>query len=141
MVLDENVVEVVQWIAVAIGVPAIGWFWRRHEKEHEKIDEEHVKLWAKTDKLETGMLTASSGLNNRIMEHIDVQISEVKQLVRDEDRKLSEEQATQRGHIGKLFDKIEAHAQRSEDRHNEMMGVLRTMTESFHVALSKKQDK
>lgn len=132
--LDDAVIGIIKDF---IWTPLIGlvvWAWRTNEKEHEK-------LWAKSEKLEEGMLTASSGLNNRIMEHIDVQIGEVKALVREEDHKLAAEQATQRGHIGKLFDKIESHAQRSEDRHNEMMGVLRTMTESFHVALSKKADK
>lgn len=132
--LDEPVIS---FIKDFIWGPLIGlaaWAWTRNEKEHEK-------LWNKAEKLETGMLTASSGLNDRLMEHIDVQINEVKTLVKEEDNKLAVEQATQRGHIGKLFDKIEAHAQRSEDRHNEMMGVLRNMTESFHVALSKKQDK
>lgn len=132
--LDEPVVSFIKDFIWAPALALIAWAWNRNEKTHEQ-------LWDKAEKLETGMLTASSGLNDRLMEHIDVQIGEVKQLVRDEDNKLAVEQATQRGHIGKLFDKIEAHAQRSEDRHNEMMGVLRNMTESFHVALSKKQDK
>lgn len=132
--LDEPVISFIKDFLWAPLLGLVAWAWSRNEKEHEALK-------AKTDRLETGMLTASSGLNDRIMEHIDVQIGEVKQLVKDEDNKLAMEQATQRNHIGKLFDKIETHAQRSEDRHNEMMGVLRNMTESFHVALSKKADK
>lgn len=132
--LDEPVFSFIKDFLWAPLLGLVAWAWTRNEKEHDALK-------AKTERLETGMLTASSGLNDRIMEHIDVQINEVKTLVKEEDKKLAAEQATQRTHIGKLFDKIESHAQRSEDRHNEMMGVLRNMTESFHIALSKKQDK
>lgn len=143
--MDDSVVHFVKdWLwAPLLGL--VAWAWNRNEKEHEA-------LRIKSEKLEEGMLTASSGLNDRIMEHIDVQISEVKTLVRDEDRKLSEEQLIARGHIAKLFEKIEetrkdttaalaSNAARAEDRHHEVLGVLREMTNSFHVALSQKADK
>lgn len=132
--MDNDILSFVKDFLWAPLIALIAWAWNHNERTHQQ-------LWKKTDKLEDSLLTSGSVLNDRIMEHIDTQISEVKSLVKEEDKKLAEEQATQRGHIGKLFDKIEAHAQRSEDRHNEMMGVLRNMTESFHVALSKKQDK
>jgi hypothetical protein len=47
---------------------------------------------------------------------------------------LHEEQSTQRGHIGKLFDKLEQHSMRAEDRHHELLKAL-------HEGLSSKADK
>ena len=152
MVVDDSFIDNAKWLISVLIIPFAVWFWRKHEKDHEVIDEDRRELWKASRRLEDSMLTASSGLNDRIMEHIDVQITEVKQLVRDEDRKLTEEQHIQRGHIGKLFEKIEetrkdttqalaANAARAEDRHNEVLGVLREMTTSFHVALNQKADK
>jgi hypothetical protein len=40
----------------------------------------------------------------------------------------------QRDNIAKLFDKLESHAQRSEDRHHELLTAL-------HVGLNSKADK
>ena len=45
-----------------------------------------------------------------------------------------EELEVQRKHIAKLFDKLEAHAQRSEDRHHELLTAL-------HTGLDRKADK
>lgn len=134
MTPDDQIISFIKDFLWAPVLGLVAWAWNRNEKEHESLRD-------KAEKLEAGMLTASSGLNDRIMEHIDVQIGEVKQMVREEDRKLAEETTIARQNIAKLFDKLEQHGQRSEDRHNEMMGVLRTMTDSFHIALSKKADK
>lgn len=134
MAPDDNLISFIKDFVWAPVLGLIAWAWNRNEKEHDKLRD-------KAERLEEGMLTASSGLNDRIMEHIDVQISQVKQMVRDEDTKLAQESTIARTNIAKLFDKLEQHGQRSEDRHNEMMGVLRNMTESFHIALSKKADK
>ncbi len=46
----------------------------------------------------------------------------------------SDEQNIQRSHIGKLFDKMEANSQRSEDRHHELLKAI-------HEGLSRKADK
>ena len=40
----------------------------------------------------------------------------------------------QRAHIAKLFDKLEAHGQRSEDRHHELLTAI-------HTGLDRKADK
>lgn len=45
-----------------------------------------------------------------------------------------DEIARQRDNVSKLFDKLESHAQRSEDRHNELMTLL-------HHGLAGKADK
>ncbi len=47
---------------------------------------------------------------------------------------LHEEQNLQRQHIAKLFDKLEEHSRRSEDRHVELLNAL-------HIGLSNKADK
>lgn len=39
-------------------------------------------------------------------------------------RNLHEELMLQRSHIGKLFDKLDAHARRSEDRHAEVLTTM-----------------
>lgn len=141
MVVDDSFIDNAKWVVSVLIIPFAIWFWRKHEKDHDVIDADRKELWKAARRLEDGMLTASSGLNDRIMEHIDVQITEVKQLVRDEDRKLSEEQSVQRAHIGKLFDKIEAHAQRSEDRHVETLNAIHHLATTMHQALATKADK
>lgn len=134
MSVDSTLIDFIKDFLWAPLLGLVAWAWNRNEREHEALRE-------KADKLETGMLTASSGLNDRIMEHIDVQISDVKALVREEDRKLSEEQMTQRGHIGKIFDKMEAHAQRSEDRHVETLNAIHALATTMHQSLAQKADK
>lgn len=47
---------------------------------------------------------------------------------------LHDEQQLQRGHIAKIFDKLEANSLRAEDRHNELMKTI-------HQGLSSKADK
>lgn len=47
---------------------------------------------------------------------------------------LKAELSTQRGHIGKIFDKLESNSQRAEDRHHELLQAL-------HEGLSRKADK
>jgi hypothetical protein len=47
---------------------------------------------------------------------------------------LLEEQSIQRSHIGKIFDKIESHSLRAEDRHHELLKAL-------HEGLRSKADK
>lgn len=48
--------------------------------------------------------------------------------------RLEVEQETQRNHIGKLFDKLEEHSHRSEDRHVEVLKAL-------HEGLNSKADR
>lgn len=141
MVVDDSVVEVIKWMAAAVVIPAAGWFWRKHEQEHTEINKTHKAIWAKTDKLEAGMLTASSGLNNRIMEHIDVQVKDTKAFVMAEDSKIIAEVTRQRDVSAKIFDILAENNRRSEDRHSETMGAIHNLAMTMHESLAKKADK
>lgn len=112
----------------------IAWAWNRNEKEHEM-------LRAAQNQLKDNTSSGYSTLNDRVMEHIDKQVTEVRQFVIQEDTKLMTEVSLQRGYIGKIFDKMEAHAQRSEDRHLETMNALHTLATTMHQALATKADK
>lgn len=141
MVVDDSVIEVLKWAGAALVIPAAGWFWRKHEKEHEAIDKTHEAIWAKTDRLETGMLTASSGLNDRIMEHIDVQVRETRSFVINEDTKIIAEVSRQRDITAKIFDKLEEVNRRNDDRHAETMGAIHNLAMAMHDGLARKADK
>lgn len=132
--MDDPIISFIKDFLWAPVLGLVAWAWTRNEKEHDMMRQDNRRL-------EDSMLQSGSTLNDRIMEHIDSQISEVKSLVREEDRKLSEEQATQRGHIGKIFDKMEAHAQRSEDRHVETLNAIHSLATTMHQALAGKADK
>lgn len=67
---------------------------------------------------------------------------------KDDDAKFKavhEEQNVQRGHIAKLFDKLEESGKRSEDRHREFMQALHDkhteMLNALHAGLRSKADK
>ena len=141
MEISKDLVDSLKWVFSVLLAPLLVWIWRKHEKDHDNIDADRKELWRATRQLEEAMATSSSKLNNRIMTHIDEQISDIKVLVRDEDNKLAAEQSLQRGHIGKIFDKIEAHAQRSEDRHVETLSAIHSLATTMHQALATKADK
>ncbi len=82
-----------------------------------------------------------SRLMDKFMEHVDDKTRETLGYVRAEDRKLMEELSVQRGHIAKLFDKLEDHGRHSETRHLEVLSELRSMSNNMHQALSQKADK
>ena len=82
-----------------------------------------------------------SKLNDKIMEHIDDQVREVRLFVIQEDAKLMAELGTQRGHIGKIFDKMEADTKRREDQHIETIQAIHALSNTMHLALSQKVDK
>ena len=46
----------------------------------------------------------------------------------------NDESDTQRGHIGKIFDKLEQHSRESQNRHIELLNAI-------HTGLAKKADK
>lgn len=152
MVIDDKVMDLLQWIVGVLIIPAAIWFWRNHEREHESIQKNQKALWAKADKLEVGMLTASSGLNDRIMEHIDVQVRETRSFVISEDEKIISEVTRQRDVAAKIFDQITEtrkefttvlaeNNRRSEDRHAEQMKAIHQLAMSMHEGLSRKVDK
>ena len=61
-------------------------------------------------------------------------IRALKDGVQDAQARTDAELAVQRSHIAKIFDKMEAHSQRAEDRHHELLTAI-------HTGLAGKQDK
>lgn len=112
----------------------VAWAWSRNEKEHDR-------LRSAIEKQREQVSTGSSTLNDRIMEHIDDQVRDTRAFVVAEDAKLMAELGVQRGHIGKLFDKLEQHGLRSEDRHSETMAAIHSLATTMHQALAQKADK
>lgn len=129
--------DVLQFIKDFLWAPLLGliaWAWKWNQDDHKA-------LWNATEKLRESASASQSNLNDRIMDHVDGRVTETMQLLRDEDAKLMSELNTQRGHIGKLFDKLDEHARRSEDRHIEMMQNQQTILQALHTGLATKADK
>lgn len=131
---DTEVVNIIKdWLwGPLLGL--LAWAWKWNQDEHEK-------LRSAQEKLKDATSVSYSSLNDRIMEHVDYRITDTLKFVKEEDAKIMLEMSTQRSNISKLFDKLEDHGRHSENRHNEVMGVLREMTNSFHQALNQKADK
>lgn len=121
--MDDNVFNFIKdWLwAPLLGL--VAWAWNHNKEAHDEI-------YRYVDKR-----------NKELQSHIDA-----------EDTKLNTEITRQRDVSAKLFEKVEElrkdtnlalsdHAKRSEERHSEVLGVLREMTNAFHVALSQKADK
>lgn len=109
----------------------VGWAWHRNEREHKELRDAQAALKDST-------IEGDTNLNEKFMEHMDSRMDIAMKLMREGDLRNSD-------HIAKLFDKLEetrkdtAHAfsqqaQRSEDRHREVMTAL-------HTGLSSKADK
>jgi hypothetical protein len=127
MTVEPSMLELIKdWVIVPL-VTFFAWSWDRNEKEHKAIRDAHEKLKEESSK-------GASKLNDKFMEHIDYRVTEAIKFAREEDSRLMNEMETQRGHIAKIFDKLEEHARRSEDRHVEMLGAI-------HEGLSRKADK
>lgn len=117
-----------------IWVPAsalVGFFWKHNERQHEK-------LWEATEALRNHTSDGYSTLNDRVMEHIDGTVAEIK----DENRRRIDKMDE---HITKLFenaekdratfrDALDNYARRSEERHIELL-------QTIHVGLAQKADK
>jgi hypothetical protein len=114
------------WFVVPLSGLA-AWAWSRNDAEHKALREAH-------DKLRDQASQGHSMLSDKFMEHIDYRVSEAIKFAREEDSRIMSEMETQRGHIAKIFDKLEEHARRSEDRHVEMLSAI-------HEGLSRKADK
>lgn len=132
--MDDHVFNFIREWLWAPALALIGWAWTRNEKEHDM-------LWKKAEKLETGMLTASSGLNDRLLEHIDVQVRETRAFVVSEDTKIIAEVTRGRDIQAKIFDKLEENARRSDDRHTEVMSSIHNLAMAMHEGLAKKVDR
>ena len=136
--------DVLAFIKDFLWAPLLGlvaWAWHRNEKEHDMIRAAHTKAMEHVDHLKSNTSSGYSILNDRVMEHIDKQINEVRTFVIQEDAKLIAEISVQRGHIGKIFDKMEAQSIRSEDRHSETMQAIHHLATTMHQALAQKADR
>lgn len=131
---DNDVITFIKDFLWAPLLGLIAWAWKWNS-------DEHARLWKATEKLKENTTMSYSSLNDRIMDHVDNRVNETLRVMREEDSKLMAELSMQRGHIGKLFDKLEEHGQHSQTRHNEVLNTLREMTNTFHQALSQKADK
>ena len=94
-----------------------------------------------TQKLQEYASSSQSSLHDRFASNIETRMQEMRDFVRDEDHKLSEEILISRGHIAKLFDKLEEHGKRSEDRHLETLREIRNLATDMHKGLAQKADK
>ena len=105
----------------------IAWAWSRNEKEHDLLRTSHEKL---SDSTHTGHST----LNDKIMEYVDSQLSEV----RDDQRRKSDKLA---GHIEKLF----ANAELDRKEFSKLMADHREDSYKRHIellhAINSKADK
>lgn len=124
---EAGLFEIIKdWVLVPLaGVAA--WAWNHNESEHRAIRDAQEKLREQASQ-------GNSKLNDKFMEHIEYRVSEAIKFAREEDSRIMNEMETQRGHIAKIFDKLEEHARRSEDRHVEMLSAI-------HEGLSRKADK
>ena len=118
--------ELIKWLSAPL-LGLVAWAWNTNRAEHDALRAAH-------EKLRDAQSTGASKLNDRIMDHIDDQVRELRVFVISEDAKLLSEQLVQRGHIGKIFDKLEEASHRSEDRHRELLTAI-------HTGLAKKADK
>lgn len=118
--LDDSVMNFIKdWLWAPL-LALVGWAWHRNEQEHDD-------LWKAHDKLKEQSSEGHSKLNDKLMEHVDLRFEASLQMMRDGDLRNSD-------HIAKIYDKLEQHGQRSEDRHRELMLAL-------HTGLSAKADK
>jgi hypothetical protein len=132
--------DVVGWLSAPL-LGLVAWAWNQNEKEHERLRAANKELADKAAAIRQHTSDGYSVLNDRVMDHIDAQVKEVRMFVIAEDTKLMAEMGVQRGHIAKIFDKIEAQSQRSEDRHLETLSEIRHLANTMHQALATKADK
>lgn len=127
--------------ASGIALLLIGFAWNHNEKAHKALTDKAEKAMQAAAKARQDASDSHSVLMDRFMEHVDDKNRETLGYVRAEDKKLMEELSIQRGHIAKLFDKLEDHGRHSENRHLEVLSELRAMSNQMHQALSQKADK
>lgn len=132
--MDDAVMHFIKdWLwAPLLGL--IAWAWQRNEKEHEM-------LWATNKELQKYASDSQSSLHDRFATNMENRMQEMRDFVKEEDHKLSEEILISRGHIAKLFDKLEEHGKRSEDRHLETLKEIRNLASDMHKGLAQKADK
>ena len=121
MTPEFNLIDFIKDFLWAPILGLVAWAWNRNEKAHDDLRESHEKL---SDSTHTGHST----LNDKIMEYVDSQISEVKGEQRRRSDKLAE-------HIEKLFSNAELdrkefskvmadHREDSYKRHIELLHAI-----------------
>lgn len=138
MAPDNEVVAFVKDFVWAPCLLLVGWAWKHNEQAHKDLKDANAATKAAHDALKEATASGHSTLNDKFMEHIDHRMESTLKLMREGDVRNSD-------HVAKLYDKVEEtrrdtanalaqHAQRSEDRHRELMTAL-------HTGLAQKADK
>ena len=160
--LFETLKELLSW-ASGIALALVAWAWRQNEESHKSLKAESEKAMAAALQARQDAADSHSVLMDRIVTHVDESVQKAITFVKEEDAKIHtyvkeenlkahEVQETLRGHVTLLFQNAEAdrklisatfasQAQRSEDRHIELLKAIHAQNESFHQALAKKADK
>lgn len=117
MAPDNDILSFIKdWLwAPLLGL--IGWAWSRNEKAHDM-------LWSKHDAIREDASKGHSLLNDRLMEHIDAQVADVK----DQNRRQSDKFAD---HITKLFE----NAEKDRQRYNEQFSTMQRDIADKHAKL------
>jgi hypothetical protein len=142
--MDSAVFDVLKGLASwasGIALALIALAWKLNAEEHKMLAAQIKENAEKAAALRQNTSDGYSTLNDRIMNHLDSQNRELRAFVMAEDAKLLSETTINRTHIAKIFDKIEAQAQRSEDRHVETLNAIHTLATTMHQALATKADK
>jgi hypothetical protein len=132
--------ELLSW-GSGIALALIAWAWKHNEEAHKMLQQQVKEAADKASAVKQHTSDGYSVLNDRMMDHIDSQVREMRAFVMTEDAKLLAETTINRSHIAKIFDKIEAQAQRSEDRHVETLNAIHALANNMHSALAQKADK
>jgi len=114
---DFNLLDFIKDFLWAPALALLAWAWKHNEKEHDMLRTNHEKL---SDSTHTGHST----LNDKIMEYVDSQISEVKGDQRRRSDKLAE-------HIEKLF----ANAELDRKEFSKVMADHREDSYKRHIEL------
>jgi hypothetical protein len=108
-------------------------------------DESGFNLWGIATSAIGGLLMLVwNMLNSKIKDnklHHDSQLLSIKEDLEKRIVGNTHEADTQRGHIAKLFDKLEENGRRSEDRHVETLHAINALSTTMHQALATKADK
>jgi len=142
--MDSAVYEVLKGLASwasGIALALIAWAWKLNAEEHKMLHSKAEDAMRAASKARQDASDSHSVLMDRFVEHVDSKNKETLGYVRAEDRKLMEELSVQRGHIAKLFDKLEDHGRHSENRHLEVLSELRSLSNTMHQSLAQKADK
>lgn len=82
----------------------------------------------------SALLTVVWAMHNKRMDRIEQDIAE-------KEKSHNAEMGRQRDNIAKLFDKLEEHARRSEDRHREILSKQSDLMVALHTGLAGKADR